>query len=1264
MDSPSLVLTRVRFGAALALSLAVVMASSAQTFPGLQGFSKPNPEPKFPPQFDTFVPPTDSSVPAASAPVIAEWTRTAGPDDTLVLTGKGFSGDSGETKFLCFGQTTGMNKVTGLAVIRALDNLTAAVTLDVGLPPSSLYLLWPSNASGLGPPIAVNQTETWWLGPKNCPRGEAIAVYGRNLSHGNGTNSSWVYIKAAGAAGQWADIVSVNPYRVAFLVPVDLTNGNYEIWVHNGHGGEYGWSGPLVLTVGDSAAWSPFEFNVKNYGAQGDGIADDEAAIQAALDAAGHSPYSTLYFPAGTYMVSRGFYIYPNSRWRGDGKDLTLLKINSDYVTPASYDPRRYSLIFGYAVNFDLRDMTLDANQNLSGYSEKLISLGGSGHRYTNLRVKANGNSAAHPNGFIPFDFNNNSQIFLTGCDIIGRSSFLGNATQVFIEGCNYYGSDDANSLWEEWGGAEISLVGCTAQDYDNTRADGWAQGRFFIGNGIWGSSRNLYLGDNVSHDLTVRPEHGNQNTGEQFMWEGNSTLYRGTPISASATTVTFSNLTTNSLALSSILQEAVVVKGAGLGQHRRVVGFDNDTHTITVSPAWNLPPDLTSSVILEFAVVRCAIYRNFLDGKDRAVTNVQHIASTGVEPFGGCYDFVVDNNIFNQVREGIASWGLAQDGTPQEIQPSYFHLYANNRFQNGRTGARASVSFFDSAGTDPGYAYLGNVFRHNNVTNEVLQGFLLFGFWNSLSKPVDLTVLEHNSGSDMKVGIDYFSYANLQTNTVLYKNDLQVTPLFAVPDGQVIDELQTLIATNRQTYSDLPDNPLSFSLVEAPTGLSLNPINGVVTWKPSEAQGPSTNVVTIGAVAQGMPSLTTTQSFTVMVNEVNAPPQFGRVPTIINASFEVDSFTLGTGDVGQNGPITGWSSGPAAGLNPGPFGSPFADNGLIPDGTNVAFIHENGALAQSIAGFDIGSDYRLAYSENARNCCGSKPELTVTIGTNTIVAKHIVSPVGPYTSYHRVTSATFAALSTNLLLAFAKSDAMNGDSAVLIDDISITKIASDVSLGDYSATQGTQLSLVLSGYDSDVPAQPLTFSLVGAVPAGAVVESVSGLFTWTPSLAQSPTTNVFTTVVTDNGGPPLSATNSFTVVVSGPFDGINLADGTQAQADLDGDGLSNLAEYGLGTDPRNPLDGLNAVVGSIKTDAGGEHLAIEFKRRRQNGGISIQYVPEVSGDGQNWYADNAHVVEVIVSALGPNFDWVLVRDLAAISASAPRLIRLRFVEN
>ncbi len=78
----------------------------------------------------------------------------------------------------------------------------------------------------------------------------------------------------------------------------------------------------------------------------------------------------------------------------------------------------------------------------------------------------------------------------------------------------------------------------------------------------------------------------------------------------------------------------------------------------------------------------------------------------------------------------------------------------------------------------------------------------------------------------------------------------------------------------------------------------------------------------------------------------------------------------------------------------------------------------------------------------------------------------------------------------------------------------------------------GVTLLVTNTASDSDVPAQTLTFSPANTFPANASVNS-SGLFSWRPLVSQANTTNAIQIQVTDSGSPPLSATNSFNVVVN-----------------------------------------------------------------------------------------------------------------------------------
>jgi hypothetical protein len=78
----------------------------------------------------------------------------------------------------------------------------------------------------------------------------------------------------------------------------------------------------------------------------------------------------------------------------------------------------------------------------------------------------------------------------------------------------------------------------------------------------------------------------------------------------------------------------------------------------------------------------------------------------------------------------------------------------------------------------------------------------------------------------------------------------------------------------------------------------------------------------------------------------------------------------------------------------------------------------------------------------------------------------------------------------------------------------------------------GTLVSLTIPATDSDLPPQTLTYAML-AGPAGAGVNPASGLFTWTPSQGQAASTNIITVSATDNGVPPLSATQTFAVTVN-----------------------------------------------------------------------------------------------------------------------------------
>ncbi len=163
------------------------------------------------------------------------------------------------------------------------------------------------------------------------------------------------------------------------------------------------------------------------------------------------------------------------------------------------------------------------------------------------------------------------------------------------------------------------------------------------------------------------------------------------------------------------------------------------------------------------------------------------------------------------------------------------------------------------------------------------------------------------------------------QTNYAATNFTLQVLNARPVIFGGLIavDEL-TALTTNVVTNYDIPPQTLTSSLVSGPDGLSLNPGTGVISWTPAQTQSPSTNTVTVTTTDNGTPPLIATNSFTVVVVEVNVAPA---LPVISQTS--VNELTLLTitntaNESNIHAAITGY------GLITAPAGMSISPGGMI----------------------------------------------------------------------------------------------------------------------------------------------------------------------------------------------------------------------------------------------------------------------------------------------------------------------------------------------
>ena len=721
---------------------------------------QPSPTPTYPAEFDTFSPPWTISTPASDTPAIAELTRVAQPDETVVISGSDLTTYTGDdlgrdARFRIYGQTTSTDGYLCDGSIQRLVNGFAQVTLPEELPSNSMYLLWGENENGAGYPRMINQTDAWWVGPEIAFPGDTVSVFGRNLSHDNWTSDAWIYV-TDGSTGSWMTPTSVSPYRVSFTLPTGWTTGDYEVWTHNGHGGDLGWSGPLDLTVEDAPDFAGgTTYDVTAFGAVGDGVTDDTDAINDAILAtrtlgAGHGgPLNTLYFPAGVYMISNKIHVATRLKIKGAGMDQTVIRAMTGFTNYMSIGAPNYARY---------EDLTFDMNGQTSNVM--IQHRDGFDIHYKNVRFAAKRSSLfAHP-----LDINSSERVYITGCEVIGSGTQILTASQVFVDDTEFMGTTSAYWLVHMRSAHDVSITNCTGRHLDDQSTDtsDFCSGRFITFDSLWGTIRNLHIDGNTTVDLTPSPDHFDQNSGEQIMWEEATTLFHGNPLATSATTVTFS-----SVVASAPPTTLMIVDGPGTGQFREVIEINTSTGVVTVDTPWDVIPDTSSMAVVNFSYNNISISNNSLDFSTRSVTSTTHIASTGIQPYSGSCNLIIDNNTIHESRNGISLWtNNGSSNNPNgEIAPCFFPLVTNNTVDTCRLGLRMT-----GGGPDLGYAAIGRVFRNNTVTGAVDAAFDVRSGPGTYPNNM-MTVFEKNSLTDSTIAFDKRDDDGVLPNILFYKN-------------------------------------------------------------------------------------------------------------------------------------------------------------------------------------------------------------------------------------------------------------------------------------------------------------------------------------------------------------------------------------------------------------------------------------------------------------------------------------------------------------
>ena len=349
---------------------------------------------------------------------------------------------------------------------------------------------------------------------------------------------------------------------------------------------------------------------------------------------------------------------------------------------------------------------------------------------------------------------------------------------------------------------------------------------------------------------------------------------------------------------------------------------------------------------------------------------------------------------------------------------------------------------------------------------------------------------------------------------------------------------------------ADLPPQPLTFSLVSGPDGLTINPTSGLVSFRPTEAQGPSTNSVVVRVSDNGTPALSATNSFTVVVMEVNQAPELVSVGNLSIDPLMLNLIRLEAKDADLpaqkltfalvNGP-KGMTIDPAAGVI---SWTPTADQAStqhpvtvsVSDGfrtvstsfqvtvraANTApyFINLTGRVIRELTPMSFkltGRDSNLPAQKLTYGLVSGP--LGLTVGEDGQTTWTPTEDQGPSTNTVtvRVTDNGSPSFSTTNTFVIYVTEANTAPTFS--------------SIYNRSFLESSTLNLPLVGRDPDLPAQKLTFTLVSG-PKGLTMTD-SGVIAWKPTEDQGPSTNRIVVKVTDNASIPLSTTTNFVLIVN-----------------------------------------------------------------------------------------------------------------------------------
>jgi hypothetical protein len=521
----------------------------------------------------------------------------------------------------------------------------------------------------------VNLPTVYWrqgdLGDSVSPSGW-IRMFGRNIVR-RADRARLVLLRDSASAPATSVPLKGDLWQASARIPDGLEPGSYQLRLFNGDGGDGEWVDAGTIAVRAPDPGPTQSFDVRGYGAIGDGKVDCTHAIKSAIDAAAQSGGGIVYFPRGRYLVTETLVVPPHVKIKGERTDLVNL-VWPDFASPPA------ALLQGTS-HFSIEDVTIYASNHLHVISGGFVLRDGLSPDAGDIAIRRVRIRASAFRGQMDLeatiqrmrDFHRifpdggpdtirltGDRIEVSDCDVLGSGTSLRlfKAANALISRNILSNGRDGNYI----------LLGSRKVIFENnlvTSADLQATGGgITVLSKTVSASENVYVGSNTFKAIYGWDREAMTTDGPGGYYFGRAESKSSRELALLDTPAPYPASTGWTGAM------MMVVNGRGTGQYARIASYTNAAQklSVTLDRALQVSLDRTSEVTVVQA------QENYL-----VVDNAFEDTGVGAQSFGSAVGHVIAGNRSNRTS-GFAAIGLSYG----HLQPCWRVQILDNHILEG----------------------------------------------------------------------------------------------------------------------------------------------------------------------------------------------------------------------------------------------------------------------------------------------------------------------------------------------------------------------------------------------------------------------------------------------------------------------------------------------------------------------------------------------------------------------------------------------------